>query len=280
MAVETRRGSRETIQQLSGLSGPLAAALSVWNTIMPLILVGVAWQVVASSSLNRSQQLFPPLSQVLSSMWRLTLTGVVPQHTAWTLWRLVFGFVIAAAVGVPMGLAMARSRTFERLLLPIVSVLMPIPALAWIPLFILWFGLGNTPTILLVAFASFLPVVFNTWTGAKTINEVWIRAGRSMGARGSTLFFRVVVPGSLPFILTGMRIGLARAWRAVVAGEMISATTWGLGWMIFDARDFVRTDVMFAGIILIGIIGLLLEKLAFQAVERATVVRWGMLHEA
>jgi NitT/TauT family transport system permease protein len=135
------------------------------------------------------------------------------------------------------------------------------------------------PTILLVAWASFPPMVFNTWTGSKTINEIWVRAAQSMGAQGLKLFTKVVMPGALPFVLTGMRIGLARSWRAVVAGEMLSAGAFGLGWLIFEARDFVRTDVMLSGVMAIGVIGLLLEKVLFQAIEKYTVVRWGMLQE-
>lgn len=261
-------------------SGLVGFARGTVMTMLPLILVGIIWEIAALAQTDPGRkQLFPPLSQVLDTTWAYTLNGVLPKHTVATLWRLLIGFVVAAIIGVPMGLAMARSRVAEGFILPLVSVLLPIPALAWVPLFVLWFGLGETPTIALVIFATFLPIVFNTWTGAKTINEIWVRAARSMGARGVGLFFRVVVPGALPFIITGMRIGLARSWRAVVAGEMISATVYGLGWQIFEARDFVRTDVMFAAIILIGFTGLILEKLLFQIVEHYTVVRWGMLHE-
>jgi NitT/TauT family transport system permease protein len=100
-----------------------------------------------------------------------------------------------------------------------------------------------------------------------------------MGARGTTLYRKVMVPGALPFVLTGMRIGLSRSWRAVIAAEMLSAGGAELGWLIFEARDFVRTDVMLAGVMMIGIVGLLLEKVLFQGIEKYTVIRWGMLHD-
>jgi ABC-type nitrate/sulfonate/bicarbonate transport system permease component len=185
------------------------------KSLLPLVVVGIIWEITASRIVN---PLFPPVSVVLSSMWRLILNGTLEQHVISTMWRLLFGFGAAVAFGIPLGLLMARSKKVETAALPIVSVLMPIPAIAWVPLFILWFGLGERPTIYLVAFETFLPMVFNSWTGTKTINEVWVRAAQSMGARGGTLFLRVVVPAALPFIITGMRIGLARAWRAVVAG--------------------------------------------------------------
>jgi ABC-type nitrate/sulfonate/bicarbonate transport system permease component len=223
--------------------------------------------------------LFPPISQVVSTAGRLISRGIMQQHLLSTMYRLLAGFAIAAVFAVPLGLLMARSKVMESFWVPIVSVLNPIPGLAWVPLFLLWFKLGDTAVIALVTWATFPPVVINTWTGAKTVNEIWVRAAQSMGARGSTLYRKVMVPGALPFVLTGMRIGLSRSWRAVVAAEMLSAGGAGLGWLIFEARDFVRTDVMLAGVMMIGIVGLLLEKVLFQGVEKYTVVRWGMLHD-
>ena len=252
--------------------------MGVLNVLFPLVVVGIIWEVVARSGLY-TQVLFPPLSDVLRATARLMGNGVLERHLVSTLYRLLIGFVLAAGFGIPLGLLMARSRAIENFWVPIVSILNPIPGLAWVPLFILWFGLGDMPTILLVAWASFPPMVFNTWTGSKTINEIWVRAAQSMGAQGLKLFTKVVMPGALPFVLTGMRIGLARSWRAVVAGEMLSAGAFGLGWLIFEARDFVRTDVMLSGVMAIGVIGLLLEKVLFQAIEKYTVVRWGMLQE-
>jgi NitT/TauT family transport system permease protein len=252
--------------------------MGVLNVLFPLVVVGIIWEAVARSGLY-TQVLFPPLSDVLRATARLMGNGVLERHLVSTLYRLLIGFVLAAGFGIPLGLLMARSRAIENFWVPIVSILNPIPGLAWVPLFILWFGLGDMPTILLVAWASFPPMVFNTWTGSKTINEIWVRAAQSMGAQGLKLFTKVVMPGALPFVLTGMRIGLARSWRAVVAGEMLSAGAFGLGWLIFEARDFVRTDVMLSGVMAIGVIGLLLEKVLFQAIEKYTVVRWGMLQE-
>ncbi len=163
---------------------------------------------------------------------------------------------------------------------PTVSLLMPIPSLAWVPLFILWFGLGNAATISLVVYAATFPVIFNTWSGVRSINQLWVRAAQAMGADGGALFRKVVLPGALPFILTGVRQAFARAWIAVVGGEMIAATTWGLGFVIFDSREFLRTDVMMGALGVIGILGLVFERLVFGALEQRTVGRWGMLTTA
>jgi len=222
-------------------------------------------------------KLFPGVDKIVSAFVRLMVTGILPVHAFWTLVRLVVGFGLGAALGVAVGMAMGRSRWAEDLLLPIVSVGNPIPGLAYAPLFVIWFGLGDVPAILLVGFAASFPVAVNTWTGVKAVKEIWIRAARSMGAGERQLFRKVVLPGALPYLLTGLRLGLARAWRVLIAVEMLTSVRLGLGWLIFGAREFLNTDVMLAGIAVIGLVGLGLEKLVFERLERFTVVRWGMM---
>ena len=175
---------------------------------------------------------------------------------------------------------MGRFKTAERFVLPLVSVLSPIPSLAWVPIFILWFGLGNAASVALVFYAATFPIILNTWTGVRSINRIWIRAAETMGAGGGELFRKVVLPGSLPFVIAGLRQAFARSWIAVVGGEMIAATSWGLGWVIFDSKEFLRTDVMLSTLVVIGILGLGFERLVFQVVERRTVGRWGMVRTA
>jgi len=208
---------------------------------------------------------------------RLTAAGILPHHAFETLLRLAAGFGIAALAGVAIGIAMGRSRRAEGLLLPLVAIGAPIPGLAYAPLFLLWFGLGDTGSIVLVAFVAAFPVIQNSWTGVKAVKEIWLRAAQTMGADSRRLFRHVILPGSAPYILTGLRLGLAQAWRILVAVEMLAAVPWGLGWLIFGAREFLNTDAMLAGIAVIGAIGLGLEKFVFQPLERFTVVRWGMM---
>ena len=203
--------------------------------------------------------------------------GILPHHVLDTLVRLCAGFALAAIAGVAIGFAMGRSRRAEDVLLPLVSIGAPIPGLAYAPLFLLWFGLGNVSAILLVGFVSAFPIIFNTWTGVKAVKDVWVRSAQAMGADNQKLFRQVILPGALPYILTGLRLGLAQAWRILVGVEMLAAVPWGLGWLIFGAREFLSTDVMLAGVAVIGVIGLALEKLVFQRLEEFTVVRWGMM---
>ena len=239
-------------------------------------MVGAIWEIVAWSGAF-PPRLFPSLETVAATLWRLTIEGILPHHAAETLVRLAAGFAIAALAGIAIGIAMGRSRRAEDLLLPLVSIGAPIPGLAYAPLFLLWFGLGDTGSIVLVAFVAAFPIIQNSWTGVKAVKEIWIRAAQTMGADGRRLFRHVIVPGALPYILTGLRLGLAQAWRILVAVEMLAAVQWGLGWLIFGAREFLNTDAMLAGIAVIGAIGLGLEKLVFQPIERYTVVRWGMI---
>jgi NitT/TauT family transport system permease protein len=131
--------------------------------------------------------------------------------------------------------------------------------------------------VLLVAFVSVFPVIFNSWTGVKAVKEIWLRSAQALGANDRRMFRHVILPGALPYILTGLRLGLAQAWRILVVVELLAAVPWGLGWLIFGAREFLNTDVMLAGITVIAVIGLALEKLVFQRLEEFTVVRWGMI---
>jgi len=246
------------------------------RTAFPFLVVALAWEITARSGVFPAK-LFPSLADVGGAFWHLTITGILPHHAFDTIMRLLGGFALAAVVGVVIGILMGRSRLAEDICLPLVSIMAPIPGIAWAPLFLLWFGLGGKPAMLLVAFVSAFPIIFNTWTGVKAVKEIWVRSAQAMGADGRSMFAKVIVPGALPYILTGLRLGLAQAWRTLVGVEMLAAVPWGLGWMIFGAREFLNTDVMLAGVVVIGALGLALEKLVFQRIERFTVQRWGMM---
>jgi len=246
------------------------------RNIFPFIVVGTIWEIVAISGVF-PPRLFPTLETVALSFYELTVAGILPHHAIETVIRLLSGFALAGIFGVAIGVLMGRSRLAEDIFLPLVSICAPIPGLAYTPLFLLWFGLGNFAAILLVGFVSAFPIIFNSWTGVKAVKEIWLRSAQSMGADDRRMFSHVILPAALPYILTGLRLGLAQAWRILVAVEMLAAVPWGLGWLIFGAREFLNTDAMLAGIAVIAIIGLLLEKFVFEKIENYTVVRWGMV---
>ena len=248
----------------------------VWRNAFPFVVVALIWEAVARAG-TFPARLFPSLETIAAAFWRLTLNGILPHHALDTVIRLGVGFALAAVGGVALGILMGRSRRAEDIILPLVSIGAPIPGIAYAPLFLLWFGLGNRSAVLLVGFVSAFPVIFNTWTGVKAVKEIWVRSALVMGADQRRLFRHVIVPGSLPYIFTGLRLGLAQAWRILVVVELLAAVPWGLGWLIFGAREFLNTDVMLAGVAVIGMIGLALEKLAFERLEHYTVVRWGMM---
>jgi NitT/TauT family transport system permease protein len=196
------------------------------------------------------------------------------------MYRVLLGMAIAIMVAIPLGILMGRFKPVEHFFLPLASALMPIPSLAWVPVFILWFGLGNTVAILIVFYASLFPMLLNVWAGVRAVNPLWLRAAGAMGADEKALFWKVIVPGASPFIITGMRQAFLRAWIAVIGAEFLAASDWGLGWVIFDAKEFLNADLMMASLIVIGFIGFVCERLFFGSIEKATVQRWGMVRLA
>lgn len=271
--------------------------------VYPFIVILLIWELAARQAQGRNLgQLFPTLDAILIRLWELITGPLFRQlaetpdlgftdslyylgqspllwHILATAWRLPFAFLIATIVGVCIGILMGRFSFWESFFVPVLSVLLPIPALAWTPIAVIWFGLGNQTIIIITAFATFLPIAMAVWTGVKTVNPVWIRAAQSMNADKMTIFRTVVLPGSLPMILSGMRIGLARAWRAGVGAEAFGGVRWGLSAGIFDAQEYLDIAFMMVSIAVLGVFGYLLEKVLFQPIESRTVIRWGMMEE-
>jgi NitT/TauT family transport system permease protein len=239
----------------------------------------VVYEIVARSGWFAAA-LVPTLPVAATTLWTMLADGSMARHALNTLFRVFSGLGLAALTGLVLGFLMARYRPVERFFVPLVSALMPIPSLAWAPVFILWFGLGNTATILVVFYAATFPMVLNTWSGARAVNPLWLRAAGAMGAGGGAMFWKVVVPGASPFIITGLRLAFQRAWIAVVGAEMLAASAFGLGWVIFDAKEFLNADIMLASLAVIGAIGFVFERLVFGSIERSTVLRWGMVRAA
>ena len=224
--------------------------------------------------------LMPPLSKIGATLFAGIMDGSLIEHAAATLYRVLMGMSLAVIVGLPLGILMGRYKPVEHFVMPLASALMPIPSLAWVPIFILWFGLGNTVAVLIVFYASLFPMMLNAWSGVRAVNPLWLRAAGAMGANGQALFWKVIVPGTSPFIITGMRQAFLRSWIAVIGAEFLAGSDWGLGWVIFDAKEFLNADIMIAALVMIGAIGFMTERLVFGTLERATVLRWGMVRMA
>jgi len=248
---------------------------SLWRGAITIIVVATIYEVGARSGAF-APALMPPLGAVARTLVGSIVDGTMVGHAAATLYRVLCGFGLAVFVGLPLGVLMGRWRAVENFVLPLASALMPIPSLAWIPVFILWFGLGNTVTILIVFYAALFPMLLNAWSGVRSVNPIWLRAAGAMGANEHALFWKVIIPGAAPFIIAGLRQSFLRSWVAVIGAEMLAASDWGLGWVIFDAKEFLDTDVMLAALVVIGFIGFVTERLVFGSIERATIYRWGM----
>jgi NitT/TauT family transport system permease protein len=261
-----------------------ALASSLWSPTvrrgaLSLVVVAALYEALALSGYF-PQALTPTLGAVAQTLFASLRNGTMVLHAAATLYRVLIGFGCAIAIGIPLGVMMGRFRPVENFVLPLTSALMPIPSLAWVPVFILWFGLGNTVSVLIVFYAAVFPMLLNTWSGVRAVNPIWLRAAGAMGASERALFWKVIIPGASPFIIAGLRQSFLRSWIAVIGAEMLAGSDWGLGWVIFDAKEFLDADMMLASLAVIGAIGFVTERLVFGSLERATIYRWGMARSA
>ena len=217
--------------------------------------------------------IFPTPLQVLAGARELVEDGTLWEHIGASLFRVGAGFLLAVILAVPLGLWMGWVRGAYITLNPLFQMLRPISPIAWIPLAILWFGVGNVSPIFLIFLSSVFPMIVQTVSGVHTIERRYLWAAANFGVSRYTLFRRVVIPAVFPQIIVGMRIGLGVAWLVVVAAEMIALRS-GLGYMIMDSRNAGnRYDLVIAGMIIIGVIGLMLDG-AMRLLERLKFVRW------
>ncbi|HBB6757857.1 TPA: taurine ABC transporter permease TauC [Citrobacter amalonaticus] len=239
-------------------------------SLATLTVILAVWWTVAALQLI-SPLFLPPPDQVMQKL--ITIAGpqgfmdaTLWQHLAASLTRIVLAMLAAVAFGIPVGIAMGLSPTLRGILDPIIELYRPVPPLAYLPLMVIWFGIGETSKILLIYLAIFAPVAMSALAGVKSAQQVRIRAARSLGASRAQVLWLVILPGALPEILTGLRIGLGVGWSTLVAAELIAATR-GLGFMVQSAGEFLATDVVLAGIAVIAIIAFILE-LGLRALQR------------
>lgn len=232
-----------------------------------LVVFVIVWQCISVFGLQFNPQLdvmLPPPTAVFSAAQDLIKRGVLFTHIFDSLQRVLLAVGTASLIGIPLGLAMGWFPRFRSAVDPLIEFIRPIPPLAWIPLSILWFGIGDTQIVYIIFLAAFFPIVLNSMAGARDVDTYLVRAGQSLGARPGELFATVVLPAALPNIFTGMRVGLGIGWMALVAGELVAAPS-GLGYMINNARTLFRSDYILLGMVLIGILGLLLDYLMRRA---------------
>lgn len=237
---------------------------------LPALLLA-SWYVFADVMQVASPIVIPPITSVAKAFWLLLMDGELAAHVGASLSRVAIGFSIGASIGIALGVLMGLSRTASDYMEGIVNLLRPIPPLAWIPIAILWFGIGNKSSVFVVAYASFFPVLLNTITGVKGVDRILVRAAQSLGASRMYVVRHVILPASLPSLITGIRLSLALSWSSIVAAELIASQS-GLGYMIEYYRRLILTDNVIVGMVVIGIIGLALDTLLRMIEDR--LVPW------
>ena len=225
---------------------------------MPLLLL-IVWEAVCRGGLV-SPIMLPSPSAIVIRWLEWLRSGELLVDVLGSLGRVTSGFLLGAGLALPLGLFMGSSpRTYEYFN-PIIQVLRPIPPIAWIPMSILWFGLGNPPAIFLISLGAFFPVLMNTISGVQNVDSIYLRAARNLGAGPSAMFRRVILPAATPYILTGIRIGIGTAFIVVIVSEMIAVNN-GLGYRILEAREFMWSDKIIAGMVTIGLLGLAIDQI-------------------
>ena len=242
---------------------------------LPFVLILGAWALLPYVA-DYPSYMLPSIGTVLDYARESMLDGSLPRDVLASLARLLIGFVIGMALAIPLGLAIALNRYVADLFRPVLSFLQAIAGIAWVPLTIIWFGMGNGTVIFVIANTIFFAALYNTVIGVQSIPLALHRAVRSHGGRGLALLANLILPGAMVQILLGIRTSVAYGWRALVASEMIAGSN-GLGYMTIEAVQWQRTEKIILGMIVIGLLWVLMDRVVFTPIERRTVGRWGLL---
>ncbi|HET9341275.1 MAG TPA: ABC transporter permease [Casimicrobiaceae bacterium] len=263
--------SREGSPFASGAGRRVADVVYI---VTPVLACAIAWEVIARSS-GLPKVLFPPLEDIFRALGKMVVEGTLLRDLQATFARLAVSVVIGAAVGTVLGALMGSVRAWERAFVGPINFLLAVPGTALFPLAMMWFGLSEKTILSILVYEVALTVTANTWTGVKSIDLSLIRAGRAFGASGPSMFWRVLFPAALPSIITGYRLAFSRAWRILIVAEMLVSAAAGLGYRLYWARELFQTDVVYAGLLVVGTAGLLLERVVLRTLEKVTVERWG-----
>jgi ABC-type nitrate/sulfonate/bicarbonate transport system permease component len=244
----------------------------------PFVLVLVIW-MLATTYLQPSKETLPPVADVLSSIKELALSGQLATNVIASLYRLLLGSILGILTGLIGGVIVGLNRKLAESLNPIVVFFNAISGIVWLPLMITWLGIGTALAVFLIWNTVFFIVFQNAALGVQLVPEVYEQGVRALGGSRWETMRSVILPGALPYILTGVRTGLGFGWRALIAAELVGAAT-GLGTMIFDAAEYHRSDIIVAGCLIIGVIAIAMDRWLLLPIERRTVRRWGLVADA
>ncbi len=244
--------------------------MALIRVVLPYLYAAIAiiavWQGVVTFT-NAHVAILPPPALAAQTFIELIVTGELFIHIRASLSRVIAAWILSALVAVPLGLAMGRWRRFEHIVDPVVELFRPISPLAWIPLAILWFGISETGKIFIIFVATFFPILLNTVSGVKGVDKVLIRAGQVLGCEDEwSLFRKVILPAAMPTIIVGFRIAFGTGWAAIIAAELVAAQS-GLGYLIADGMEILRSDLVMVGMAVIGVLGVLIDSV-FRIVSK------------
>lgn len=277
-SAENRLARPPAVEEVRTGGGYAAAARNLVSLVVPIVVIMVLWEVAVRLS-HMPAALLPPLSSVFIAVWKEALDGTLWADVSSTIGRLIESAVVGILVGTLIGVLMGYFKTWERALVAPLNFLLAVPGTALFPLSMIWFGLTELAITSILMYEVALTVILNTWTGVKTVDNSLIRAGRAFGASGFSLFWRVLIPAALPSIISGYRLAFSRCWRILVVAEMLVSVSAGLGYRIYWAREYFNSDVVYGSLLVVGIVGLLLERVFLRTLEVMTVERWGTMRE-
>lgn len=248
-------------------------ALTAWTL---LLAAGFGAWSVAAATLPVPSYYLPPPAAVLAAFGDLVAKGILPVYVEASLRRIVLAALVAAAVGVPLGLLLGMSRQVADFVYPLLSFFQSVSGIAWLPLMLVWFGFGERTILVAVNYTVLFPVIFNSLLGVRSVPRIYVNALRTLGASRWCIVRDVMLPGALPNIAIGLRLGLAYGWRALIAAEMLVGAH-GLGFMIFSAQNFHLTARIMLGMAIIGTLWVLLDYFVLRPLEEGTIARWGLV---
>lgn len=284
----TTRGPRIELREAAGSSDiaekELGALEKLWNVgfvrkTAIILLLALLWEIYGRWLDN--PLIFPTLTDTVLSLWSNVASGVLPARISASLQVLLVGYAIGVLAAGALTVAAINTRIGSDFLETMTAMLSPLPAIALLPLALIWFGLGPSSIIFILVHSVLWPVALNTHSGFRSVSPTLRMVGRNYGLHGLGYIFKILVPAGFPSILAGLKIGWAFAWRTLVAAELVfgvSSGQGGLGWFIFENRNLLDIPAVFAGLLSVILIGLLVENVIFRTIEQRTIARWGMQH--
>jgi NitT/TauT family transport system permease protein/taurine transport system permease protein len=262
----------------SGNGGAVQQAVWRLLPLTPFVLILVAW-VVYWAIARPSAATLPGVQDVAGAMWELAVKGELAVHVLASLWRLLLGVAMGVATGVVGGFIVGLNRPIAEFLSPLIVFFNAISGIVWLPLVIGWLGIGTALAVFLIWNTVFFIVFQNTVLGVQLVPQVYEQGVEALGGGRWETIRSVILPGASPYIMTGLRSGLGFGWRALIAAELVGATT-GLGQMIFGATEYHRSDIIIGGCLIIGLIAIAMDRWLLLPIEQRTIQRWGLVFDA